>query len=380
VPSSRAESARRRARLARARRRRRRLAALAAVAAAGVVLAVFLSRGGDGGSPSGASSDPSSTAAAGSAKKSAVGTPAMPFRGKLMIADRGNNQILVVNNKKQVLWRYPGSRPKPKGGFYFPDDAFFTHHGAGIISNEEQNEAIVELSYPGGKVVRSFGHPGVIGSSPGYLSEPDDAYLLRNGTVTVADSGNCRILFFAPNGKNSQIGTTGLCTHNPPRSIAAPNGDTPLANGDVLVSEPSVSYIDEFTPSGHLVWSTHLPIAYPSDPQRIGPNRYLVADYTRPGGVYEFNRAGKILWSYHPSSGRGMLDHPSLAVQFPGGAIALNDDYRDRVVIIDRRTKRIIWQYGRTNHPGTGHNQLRIPDGLDLLAPSGRFPTHPYTG
>ena len=64
---------------------------------------------------------------------------------------------------------------------------------------------------------------------------------------------------------------------------------------------------------GKLVWSVQLPIEYPSDPQQLGPDRYLVADYTRPGGIYEFNRAGKILWSYHPSSGNRMLNHPSLA-------------------------------------------------------------------
>ncbi len=168
--------------------------------------------------------------------------------------------------------------------------------------------------------------------------------------------------------------------HDPPRSLAAPNGDTPLANGDVLVSEVQGSYVDELTRAGHLVWSTHLPIAYPSDPQRLGPDRYLVADYSRPGGVYEFNRAGRILWSYHPGSGAGMLDHPSLAEAFPGGLIAVTDDYRDRVVLIDRRSKRIVWQYGRADHPGTGANRLKTPDGFDLLAPSGRMPTHPYTG
>ncbi len=83
-----------------------------------------------------------------------------PFRGRLLIADRGNNRLLVVNARKRVLWRYPGSRPKPRGGFYFPDDAFFIHGGHGIISNEEENEAIVELGYPSGRVIHSFGHPG----------------------------------------------------------------------------------------------------------------------------------------------------------------------------------------------------------------------------
>jgi hypothetical protein len=309
----------------------------------------------------------------------AKGRPA--FRGRLLIADRGNNRLLVVNAEKRVLWRYPGpGRPAPPGGFYFPDDGFFTHGGTGIISNEEENERIVQLAYPSGKVTWSYGHPGVIGSSPGYLHEPDDAYLLRNGTVTVADAQNCRILLISPNGHTRQIGQAGNCVHDPPHTLASPNGDTPLANGNILVSEVTGSYIDEITPKGHLVWSRHLPIAYPSDPQQLGPNTYLVADYARPGGIYEFNRAGKILWAYHPGSGPGMLDHPSLAEQLPNGLIATNDDYRDRVVLINPLTKKIVWQYGHTDSPGTGPDQLRIPDGFDLLTHGGVTPTHPYTG
>ena len=148
----------------------------------------------------------------------------------------------------------------------------------------------------------------------------------------------------------------------------------------MLVSEVNGSYIDELTRTGHVVWSTHLPIAYPSDPQQLGPDRYLVADYSRPGGLYEFNRSGRILWAYHPSSGEGMLDHPSLAERLPNGLIAVNDDYRDRVVLIDPHTRRIVWQYGRTDVPGTGPDRLDTPDGFDLLAPGGATPTHPYTG
>jgi hypothetical protein len=322
---------------------------------------------------------PASATSVASASAGAGSSP-LPFDGRLLIADRGNNRLLVVDARKRVLWRYPGSRAKPKGGFYFPDDAFFIHGGRGIISNEEENEAVVELSYPSGRVLRSFGHPGVIGSGPGYFHEPDDAYLLRDGTVTVADAQNCRVLFLGPGQRSSQIGTTGSCVHDPPRSLGSPNGDTPLANGDVLVSEVNGSYVDELTRGGHLVWSAHLPIAYPSDPQQLGPDRYLVADYARPGGVYEFNRAGRILWSYHPASGGGMLDHPSLAERFPGGLIAVTDDYRDRVVLIDPHSKRIIWQYGRANQPGTGPDRLRVPDGFDLLSPSGVMPTHRYTG
>jgi hypothetical protein len=326
--------------------------------------AVLISRSGGGGS----SADPAATTA--------------PFTGRMLIADRGNNRLLVVDAAKRILWRYPSQgRPAPPGGFYFPDDAFFIHGGTGLISNQEDNETIVEVGFPSGHVLFQYGHPHVAGSRPGFLNQPDDAYLLKDGTITVADAQNCRILFIgADHNPQSQIGTSGNCTHDPPRSINYPNGDTPLANGNFLVSEVNGSYVDEFTRQGKLVWSTKLPISYPSDPQQLGPDLYMVADYAKPGGVYEFNRAGKILWSYHPKSGSAMLDHPSLAERLPNGLIGANDDYRHRVVVIDPKRKRIVWQYGHTDHSGRGAGYLKIPDGFDLLGPGNTTPTHPATG
>ncbi|MFN8217784.1 MAG: PQQ-binding-like beta-propeller repeat protein [Solirubrobacterales bacterium] len=321
-------------------------------------------------------------AAAADSAPAAGGAAAAPFKGSLMIADRGNNRIIVVNNRKQILWRFPSpAHPAPPGGFYFPDDAFFIHGGHGIISNEEQNERIVQLAYPSGKLLWSYGHPGVTGSEPGYLHEPDDAYLLKGGEVTVADAQNCRVLRISP-GKRvlHTFGDPSGCFHEPPGYLGSPNGDTPLANGDMLISEVNGSYIDEITPQGKVVWSVQLPISYPSDPQQLGRDRYLVVDYANPGGIYKFDRAGHLLWSYRPESGPGRLNHPSLAERLPGGDIAVNDDYRNRVVIIDPRTRKIVWQYGVTGHPGTGPDHLHIPDGFDLLAPNGTTPTHPFTG
>lgn len=308
--------------------------------------------------------------------------PPSAFSGRLLIADRGNNRLLVVNAAKKVLWRFPShAHPAPSGGFYFPDDAFFTHSGTQIISNEEQNERIVQIAFPSGKLLWSYGHPGVAGSELGYLHEPDDAYLWRDGTVSVADAQNCRVLIVSQAKKVlKEFGEPSRCEHEPPHALGSPNGDTPLRDGNILVSEVNGSYIDEITRTGKLVWSVQLPIEYPSDPQQLGPDRYLVADYTSPGGLYEFNRRGKILWSYHPSWGRGMLNHPSLAERLPGGDIAVNDDYRHRMVIIDPHTRKIVWQYGHTDSPGRGPNYLNTPDGFDLLGSEGETPTHPYTG
>ena len=62
-----------------------------------------------------------------------------------------------------------------------------------------------------------------------------------------------------------------------------------------------------------------------------------------------------------------MLDHPSLAIKLPDGNIAVNDDFRHRVVVIDFRTRRIVWQYGHTGLPGRKAGFLNIPDGMDFV-------------
>jgi hypothetical protein len=319
----------------------------------------------------------------GTAGASGAGSPY--FGQKLLIADRGNNRMLVLDDTGSVIWTYPNppSMPPPPGprGFYFPDDTFFIHHGTAIISNQEENETIVEIGYPSGKLLWSYGHPAQPGSSPGYLHEPDDAYLLKNGNITVADADNCRILFISPGGSViNQIGTTGSCVHNPPTGVGGPNGDTPLADGNVLVSETRGSYISEYTPSGKLVWTVHLAISYPSDPQQIGPDLYMCADYSDPGGIVEFNKAGQILYTYRAPSGINRLNQPSLAELLPNGVFMLNDDYRDRMAAIDPATQALVWNYGVPDVAGTAPGELNTPDGFDLLNPDGSTPTHPTTG
>ena len=309
-----------------------------------------------------------------------------PYYGqKLLIADRGNNRLLVLDDTGAITWTYPNppSMPPPPGpgGFYFPDDAFFIHHGTAIISNQEQNETIVQIGYPSGKILWSYGHPSVPGSSPGYLHEPDDAYLLKNGNVTVADADNCRIIAISPSGSVlSQVGTTGSCVHNPPTALGGPNGDTPLANGDVLISETHGSFISEYTQTGSLVWTTHLAIGYPSDPQQIGPDLYLCADYEHPGGIIEFNRAGQILYQYRAPSGINELNQPSLVELLPSGVFMINDDYRNRMAAIDPTTQALVWNYGVPDASGTAAGYLNIPDGFDILNPDGSAPLHPQTG
>jgi len=305
------------------------------------------------------------------------------FGDKLLVADRANNRLLLFDAAMNVVWKYPSpTQPRDPLGFYFPDDAFFTNHGTAIISNQEENETIVKIAYPSGKIIWSYGHPGHAGTARGYLHEPDDAYLLKNGQVTVADAINCRVLVINENHTVArQIGTDGECFHNPPASMGSPNGDTPLTDGNLLISEINGSWVSEYTLAGKLVWTVHLSVVgYPSDPQQVGSDTYLLADYSSPGQVVEFDRHGKVLYRYDQASGPGRLNQPSLAELLPSGMIMANDDHNDRMVAIDPSTGALVWQYWITGKPGAGPGQLNIPDGFDLVLPDGSTPTHPATG
>jgi outer membrane protein assembly factor BamB len=226
-----------------------------------------------------------------------------------------------------------------------------------------------------GRILWQYGHPRV----PGYLNNPNDAYLLRNGDVTVADPMNCRVLVIDPTTKAvlTQIGTTASCAHNPPSGVGSPNGDTPLADGNLLISEINGNWIDEYTTFGRLVWDCQLSsVGYVSDPQQIGPDRYLVAGYENPGSFVEFNRRCDVLYRYGP----GALNNPSLVEQLPSGVLMANDDYNDRIVAVDPSTGALVWQYSEIGVAGTAAGLLNTPDGFDLVGAGGATPTHTATG
>ena len=294
--------------------------------------------------------------------------PPGPVPGYVLIADRNNDRLLIVSPSGRVVWRFPQPGDiRPGQSFHDPDDAFFTPGYREISINEEFNDSASLVAVRAHRIVWSFGHAGVAGSSLGYLSNPDDAYLLKNGLLMVADIKNCRILFVDHAKKVvREIGHAGDCTHDPPAALSSPNGDTPLADGGVLVTEIG-GWVDRISRTGRLVYAVRTPTTYPSDAQLLPNGDILVAGFNTPGRIDELTPSGRIVWTYDPTSGPGALDRPSLAVRWPNGMIAASDDWHHRIVVIDPRTKRIVWSYGHLGSPGTASGYLDKPDGLDLL-------------
>jgi DNA-binding beta-propeller fold protein YncE len=292
--------------------------------------------------------------------------------GDVLIADKANSRLLEVTPEGQIVWNFP--RPgdlAPGQTFLVPDDAFYTHDGSAIVATQEDNFTISVIDRGSGKILYRAGTPGVPGASGGLLHNPDDAIQLGNGRLIAADIKNCRLIELRPPSHRpvAQLGATGSCYHSPPQSFGSPNGAFPLTGGGVVVTEINGDWIDVFDRHGHLRSTANPPhFSYPSDTNEVRPGLYLSVDYAKPGAIETFDSSGKLHWRFAPT-GPDALDHPSLALPLPNGDILANDDYNDRVIVVDPHTNRIVWQYGHTGVAGARPGYLHIPDGVDLAPP-----------
>jgi DNA-binding beta-propeller fold protein YncE len=300
--------------------------------------------------------------------------------GPVLIADSDNNRLLEVSPDGRVLWRFPAPGDLAPGEtFQVPDDAFFSPDGHQVIVTQEDDFVISVIDLASHRIVYRYGHPGVPGSEPGYVNNPDDALLMSAGEIVTADIKNCRLLVIRPPAHEPlrQLGVTGSCEHQLGVSYGSPNGAFPMANGDTAVTEINGDWLDVLSPEGRPVLAIHPPeFTYPSDTNEVRPGLFLSADYTSPGAIETFTSDGKLQWRYAPT-GAAALDQPSLALPLPNGDILANDDKNNRVIVIDPRTNSIVWQYGHTHVPGAGEGFLSDPDGVDLAPPhslAARFP------
>jgi hypothetical protein len=82
-----------------------------------------------------------------------------PLPGYLLIADRNNNRAIIVSPSKRIVWQ--------AGGLRGPDDTFFTPGYRSVITNEEFNDTLTEVSVRTKARIWRYGHDAVAGSSPG---------------------------------------------------------------------------------------------------------------------------------------------------------------------------------------------------------------------
>src|SRR5579864_6694848 len=167
----------------------------------------------------------------------APGSDPAVLPGPVLIADRSNNRLLLVSPKGQIVWRFPrpGDLRAPSHlraglSFQVPDDAFFSPDGKQIITTHEDDFVISVINVASRRIVFQYGKPGVPGSGPNRLWNPDDAMLLPGGWILTADIKNCRLLLIriGRHRPSRSFGTTQSCYHAPPTHWGSPNGAFPM--------------------------------------------------------------------------------------------------------------------------------------------------------
>lgn len=298
--------------------------------------------------------------------------------GPVLVADEDNNRLILLDPRGRTLWEFPRPGDLLAGQtFLRPDDVFFTPDGTHIVATEEEDQVVSVIDIATHRIVYRYGEPGRPGAGVGHLSNPDDAMLLPDGRLLIADIRNCRLLLvqFGASRPARQVGTTGSCRHAPPSHFGSPNGAFPMRDGRYLVTEINGDWVDAMTLNGSVGWSTHPPgVTYPSDTNEISARRYLTVDFSSPGQIVVFDSAGRALWRYRPT-GAARLNHPSLALPLPNGDIFATDDANHRLIVVEPRTNRIVWQYGHDGIPGAAPGYLANPDGMDLLPPHALWST-----
>jgi hypothetical protein len=147
--------------------------------------------------------------------------------GPVLIADEGNDRLLIIDPQGRVAWTFPQPGDLPAGvEFKAPDDAFFTPDGKQIVATEEEYSVISLIDIASRKIVWRYRTPGSPGAGPDHLSNPDDAIMLRNGAILTADIKNCRLLLFDRAPDNHAISTArqARAATTPLSATAAPTG------------------------------------------------------------------------------------------------------------------------------------------------------------
>src|SRR5215831_7141563 len=134
----------------------------------------------------------------------APGSDPSVLPGDVLIADRSNNRLLVVDPQGRVVWRFPSSG----GSLPLPDDAFFSPDGSQIVVTEEDVDVVSVVDVASRRISWRYGALNAPGSSANRLAHPDDAMMLPDGSILAADIENCRLVILRPP-RQSPVRTAG---------------------------------------------------------------------------------------------------------------------------------------------------------------------------
>jgi len=162
----------------------------------------------------------------------------------VLIADQGNNRIIEVNLRKQIVWQYPGSNTNASDQLSSPNSAELLENGHILIS-DEGNARAIEVTR-GDVIVKTFTDGGMVGAVA-------FASRLDNGDTLLTDADNSRAIEVDANDNF----VWQFFTDTDPLSVPAPapTRAVRLRNGDTLISDQFNNRVIRVSPGGAIIMS-----------------------------------------------------------------------------------------------------------------------------
>ena len=247
-----------------------------------------------------------------------------------------------------------------------------------IVTNEEFNDRWRRSTSARTGSSGATAAPASRARPRGELSNPDDAYVWPNGTITVADIKNCRVVRLDPARPHHRARSAAPgCTHDPPRALAlartAPRRSPTAACSSPRSAAGSTGSTAQRPARLHGPHADHLSVGRAAAPERQHPRRRL--QHARPRRRDHAAADG--------SSGR-TAPHRARArsTALARGPLAERDDRRHRRLAPPDRRHRPADEADRLavrplrRRLGRAGLPLK-PDGLDLLPASDVGPRRP---
>ncbi len=168
----------------------------------------------------------------------------------VLITDQGNNRIIEVNLRKQIVWQYPGSNTNDSDQLNSPNSAELLENGHILISDENNNRAIEVTRND--KIVKTFTAGGTAGAIA-FSSRLD------NGDTLLTDAGNSRAVEVDAHDNVVWQFVTNTDTNSVPAPL--PTRAVRLKHGDTLISDQFNNRVIRVSPAGQIVASYGLPLA-----------------------------------------------------------------------------------------------------------------------
>jgi hypothetical protein len=168
----------------------------------------------------------------------------------VLITDQGNNRIIEVNLRKQIVWQYPGSNTNMSDQLNSPNSAELLENGHILISDENNNRAI-EVTRAD-QIVNTFTAGGTVGAVA-FSSR------LPNGDTLLTDAGNSRAV--EVDGNDRFVWQYVTDTNSLSVAAPLPTRAVRLRNGDTLISDQFNNRVIRVSMAGVIVASYGLPLA-----------------------------------------------------------------------------------------------------------------------